>query len=201
MAAENVWRADSDKIMRYTHIGKILIMGSARSGKDSLINLHRFGDAKRKKSLLAMGFYYYLQMINHDNISYQTSIFKLPDSAFRFNNLTNIIYRDTKIFVVVFDLRSDDSLDEAKQKITSVKTHTNFETDSDIYLVGNKFDLVRYRSKEKLMDLQTYILENDLIYYETSITDEKSVNVLFDNMFKSLVKKYLCENFEMLLPI
>ena len=86
--------------------------------------------------------------------------------------------RDCAIALVVFDVTSKDTFEEAKQYIENVKSIRGDE--ALIALIGNKIDLL----KEKSFDTTAsdFAKQSKLLYFEVSAKDGTNVNSMFQTL-------------------
>ena len=88
----------------------------------------------------------------------------------------NLVYYDMcQIVIMLFDLNSEKSFEEAKDWIKVLN-----EIDIKVLLVGNIKDINMKLIKNA--NIQKYALDSKLSYHEISLKEEKGVKELFDKV-------------------
>ena len=169
--------------MDYDKICQILLLGDMAVGKTCLINRYTNGVFK-EEYISTVGFDYYTKQ---EEINNKTVQVKLWDTAGqeRFKTLTPSFLRNAEGVIIVFDVTSQDSFDNVKGWINSIKSNLG-EKIIPIIIVGNKIDMENMRELSK-EDGKKIASENDFKYFETSAKTGKGV----DEAFKEIVNQIL----------
>ena len=169
--------------MDYDKTCQILLLGDMAVGKTCLINRYTNGVFK-EEYISTVGFDYYTKQ---EEINNKTVQVKLWDTAGqeRFKTLTPSFLRNAEGVIIVFDVTSQDSFDNVKGWINSIKSNIG-ENVIPIIIVGNKIDMENLREISK-EDGNKIVSENGFKYFETSAKTGKGV----DEAFKELVNQIL----------
>ncbi|OAF68900.1 hypothetical protein A3Q56_03364 [Intoshia linei] len=119
------------------------------------------------------------------------------NSKYRFRSLTTAFFRDAMGFILIFDLTSEQSLNNIRNWISQLQVHSYCEN-PDIILCGNKSDLTKSRQVSE-ESINRIIEEYGLQYYETSALTGKNIDSVFTKildkimfrMEKSMENKYM----------
>ena len=169
--------------MDYDKTCQILLLGDMAVGKTCLINRYTNGVFK-EEYISTVGFDYYTKQ---EEINNKTVQVKLWDTAGqeRFKTLTPSFLRNAEGVIIVFDVTSQDSFDNVKGWINSIKSNLG-EKIIPIIIVGNKIDMENMREISK-GDGNKTASENGFKYFETSAKTGKGV----DEAFKEIVNQIL----------
>ena len=169
--------------MDYDKICQILLLGDMAVGKTCLINRYTNGVFK-EEYISTVGFDYNLKQ---EEINNKTVLVKLWDTAGqeRFKTLTPSFLRNAEGVIIVFDVTSQDSFDNVKGWINSIKSNLG-EKIIPIIIVGNKIDMENMREISK-EDGKKIASENDFKYFETSA----KTGIGVDEAIKEIVNQIL----------
>ena len=169
--------------MDYDKTCQFLLLGDTEVGKTCLINRYTNG-VFREEYISTVGIDFYTKQ---EEINNKTVQVKLWDTAGqeRFKTLTPSFLRNAEGVIIVFDVTSQDSFDNVKGWINSVKSNIG-ENVIPIIIVGNKIDMENMREISK-EDGNKTASENGFKYFETSAKTGKGV----DEAFKELVNQIL----------
>ena len=169
--------------MDYDKICQILLLGDMAVGKTCLINRYTNGVFK-EEYISTVGFDYYTKQ---EEINNKTVQVKLWDTAGqeRFKTLTPSFLRNAEGVIIVFDVTSQDSFDNVKGWINSIKSNLG-EKIIPIIIVGNKIDMENMREISK-EDGKKIASENDFKYFETSA----KTGIGVDEAIKEIVNQIL----------
>tara|TARA_B110000908_G_scaffold169588_1_gene227036 strand:- start:103 stop:708 length:606 start_codon:yes stop_codon:yes gene_type:complete len=106
----------------------------------------------------------------------------------RYHSLAPLYYRNAVFAIVVYDITSLSSFNEAQCWINEIKIKSDTKV---IALIGNKVDLETNRQVIK-EDIAEYVNDNNLIHLETSAKSGYNIN----NIFIKLSEKYLSLNLD-----
>ena len=169
--------------MDYDKTYQILLLGDTQVGKTCLINRYTNGVFKEEyTSTVGIDFYTKPEEINNKTV--QVKIWDTVGQE-RFRALTPSFLRNAEGVVIVFDVTSQDSFDNVKGWINSIKSNIG-ENVIPIIIVGNKIDMENMREISK-EDGNKTASENGFKYFETSAKTGKGV----DEAFKELVNQIL----------
>jgi len=168
------------------YVVKIGIIGDYSVGKSSIMNTYVYGEERsRHDSTIGVDF-------NHKIVEYQNHKFKLHiwDTAGqeKFKAIVKSYYRDLDVLFFIYDKTNSKSFLNLENWLLEVETLNKKNTIK--FLIGNKKDLknIEYIPENKL---KKFITENDLVYFETSVKDQESINKVFFKLCDLLYQKVL----------
>ena len=169
--------------MDYDKTCQFLLLGDTEVGKTCLINRYTNG-VFREEYISTVGIDFYTKPEEINNKTVQVKIWDTVGQE-RFRALTPSFLRNAEGVVIVFDVTSQESFDNVKGWINSVKSNIG-ENVIPIIIVGNKIDMENLREISK-EDGNKIASENGFKYFETSAKTGKGV----DEAFKELVNQIL----------
>lgn len=169
--------------MDYDKTCQILLLGDMAVGKTCLINRYTNGVFK-EEYISTVGFDYYTKQEEINNKTVQVKIWDTVGQE-RFRALTPSFLRNAEGVVIVFDVTSQDSFDNVKGWINSIKSNLG-EKIIPIIIVGNKIDMENMREISK-EDGKKIASENDFKYFETSA----KTGIGVDEAIKEIVNQIL----------
>ena len=169
--------------MDYDKTCQFLLLGDTEVGKTCLINRYTNG-VFREEYISTVGIDFYTKQEEINNKTVQVKIWDTVGQE-RFRALTTSFLRNAEGVVIVFDVTSQESFDNVKGWINSVKSNIG-ENVIPIIIVGNKIDMENMREISK-EDGNKIVSENGFKYFETSAKTGKGV----DEAFKELVNQIL----------
>ena len=125
--------------MDYDKTCQFLLLGDMAVGKTCLINRYTNGVFK-EEYISTVGFDYYTKQEEINNKTVQVKIWDTVGQE-RFRALTPSFLRNAEGVVIVFDVTSQDSFDNVKGWINSIKSNLG-EKIIPIIIVGNKIDKI-----------------------------------------------------------
>lgn len=155
---------------------KIVVIGDQNSGKTSIVNRYALGTFNSNvQNTIGVEF-------THKILDDETKI-SIWDTAGqeRFRSMSGSFYRGSEVVVFVYDISSRSTFLNLGQWWREYKTYG--ETDSALFLVGNKTDLTRAVTEE---EAKAWAARNNMSYVETSALDGKGVHQLFDKIVGKL---------------
>ena len=166
---------------------KIIIIGSAFTGKTSLLNRcikKKFSDEYN----VTLGADIQFLKVKVGNEYIGLNIWDTAGTE-KFQSIQKIYYLKCYAALVVFDVGSRDTFDSVLSWISFYKENKNRELKELIYLIGNKIDIGDKRevSKEEAEELAKL---HNLKYYETSAKDGTNVDKIFNDIGQELVRIY-----------
>lgn len=158
---------------------KLVLLGDASVGKTSLVG--RFVNNYFNEAVeTTVGAAFSTQSVTTD--SGRIVKFEIWDTAGqeRFKSLAPMYYRNASCAVVVFDLTSELSFVRAKDWVKQLALSNN--PDIVIALAGNKCDIPSSQRQVKPEEIKQLVLEESLVYLETSAKTGNNVQKLFETI-------------------
>ena len=162
--------------MVYTALYKVLIVGDANAGKTSILD--QFTNNNFDGTYIStIGIDFNVKSVTvDDNKTIKLQIWDTCGQE-RFKALTRSYYRNADAVIIVYDITSPKSFDNAKQWIR--ETELFMDSDVLIVLVGNKSDLYETR-KVQYYDGHKLAQEKHLQFFETSAKYDNNIETLFN---------------------
>lgn len=167
---------------------KVVLVGTSGVGKTSLITRYCFDTFHSDlNTTVGIDFMSKKMVIQDKTINLQ---FWDTAGQEKYKWLVPAYIRDCAIALVVFDVTSKDTFEEAKQYIEDVKSLRGDE--ALIALIGNKIDLL----KEKSFDTSAkdFAKQSNLLYFEVSAKDGTNINSMFQTLGENVLP--LSKSFE-----
>lgn len=142
---------------------KLTIIGDVNSGKTLLARNH-VGEEYDGKTTIGVDFLVKRETVNGKQVKLQ-----IYDTAGqeKFNRaLSRVLYRESQIFFIVFDLSRQESFDSCPFWLQQARDHCGVD-DPIMFLVGNKRDLVD-RRRVNAESAASFARANGIEYFETS---------------------------------
>ena len=167
---------------------KIVLIGDEGVGKTSIISRYK-NDTSIENMETSLGASFCGKKIQ---IGDKTVLINIWDTAGqeKYHSISISFYRDAKIVCLVYDITNQDSYVNLKEKW--LKDVQNYgEKNTILAVVGNKLDLYE---KEQVIEEEAreFAKEKNAIFKLTSAQSGAGIN----NLFESLIKKYLSLKFE-----
>jgi len=170
--------------MSPTYLLKTVIVGSGSVGKTSMIIRYSTGSFREHYSpTLGTGFAYKKLKLGDDFATLQ--IWDMGSQDFLERVRANY-YVGTHAVVFMFDLTSNESMNEVLEWKNEVDTHLDNYT---ALLVGNKSDLVMDREISE-EDGKKMAEKLGMDYLETSVKLDKNVNEVFVRTTRNIIKHF-----------
>lgn len=168
---------------------KIVLLGAASAGKTSLV--FRFAhDRFLPNSESTIGAAFVTKSIIINNNEVKLEIWDTGGSE-KYRSLAPMYYRDAAAAIIVFDVTTETSLDDAASWLDELKK--NGPQEVFLALAANKTDLASIR-KISSETIQDFANKNGIkIVYETSALTGSNVIQLFEDVTKQ-VDKFMAEN-------
>ena len=164
---------DVDNILKL----KVCLIGNTNVGKSSILHRINHSDlhsCEKNHPTIGAGF---LSMIT--NIDGHEINFHIWDTAGqeRFESLVPLYFRETKIYMVVFDMNNYDSWKNVDRWIDMINEHSNTNNEDvfAIVLIGNKNDLPSNVPQKEIDD---YITEKGINYTSVSAKTMKTQEIV-----------------------
>ncbi|CAO3619454.1 unnamed protein product [Cunninghamella echinulata] len=119
----------------------------------------------------------------------------------RFRAMTSLYYRGAQAAILVYDITSNESLNEIQSWVEELKKNT--PDDLIIYVVGNKLDRASERevSLDAVKDYVQHVLGSGYSVYEVSAkNDNGEIEEIFLQLAKTLVNQKYEENWKQSCP-
>ena len=160
---------------------KLLIVGDSGVGKTSLLLRYteeRFADNR----IATVGVEYRIKMFDYKNFKIKLQIWDTAGQE-RFHSITHNFFNNTDGILFVYDLTNHNSFEGVKKWINEAKeTASSFQQ----LLIGNKTDLMERDIKDE--ELNQYINENNLEYFEVSAKENKNIGETFNKIVELILK-------------
>lgn len=174
------------------YVVKIGLVGDYAVGKSSLMNTFVKGEEQsRHDSTIGVDF-------NHKILKYENHTFKLHiwDTAGqeKFRAIVKSYYRELNVVLFIYDKTNPESFKNLEKWLLEVETLNKNKKVKII--IGNKKDL----DKDRVIPIKNilkFTKENNLIHMETSVKDQKSVDLVFDKLLEILHEKLLSKDIEL----
>ena len=179
---------------------KLVLVGEKATGKSSLV-LRYVNGYFSKNLVTTLGAAFMTQTLAFDDAIVKFEIWDTGGEE-RFRCLAPMYYRTAQAAVVVYDVTSYNSFEQAQYWISELRDKAN--KDIIIALAGNKVDLCNDVTETEMMEeenniesrqvtremAQIFAKENNLIHYETSAKTGECVHELFLQIAEDLLKKF-----------
>ncbi|KAJ5076558.1 ras-related protein rab-35-like [Anaeramoeba ignava] len=176
--------------MTFHSLFKVVIFGASQVGKTSLIR--KFVDntfQNQDVSTIGVDFRTKDVLVDEKTIRLQLwdtagqEVYRVP--------FTSSIYRNAEAFILVYDLTSEDSIQELEYFFREIEQ--NCSENILIIVAGNKSDLDS-KIKNPEEELMKYTKGQELQHFKTSAKNGSNVNELFHFIAESLFKKSQSQN-------
>ncbi|MHA1397296.1 MAG: Rab family GTPase [Candidatus Heimdallarchaeaceae archaeon] len=168
---------------------KIVLIGDPEVGKTSIRRKY-MGKSFRADYLKTLGADFAAQKVNIDGESVLLTIWDLAGQTI-FHGMRSSFYHGCKCALVVFDVTNPASLEHS---FKWAEEATNYAKNSlqELYLIGNKIDLVENRlvyaeEINKVANEFEKTFNFPVRVYETSALTGENINELFDHMSRKLI--------------
>ncbi|EAY05462.1 small GTP-binding protein, putative [Trichomonas vaginalis G3] len=162
---------------------KIVLVGSAHTGKTSIINRYIYGGfTPHTMPSTQPGFFQ--KKVQNGEGEIQVEIWDTAGQE-QYHALSPMFYRDADGGIVVFDLTDSSSFAKSKQWINEIRAARG--DDCTIFLVGNKSDLQSIRTVT-LETMQNFAKSINVSVYETSAKTGENIELLFNSVVKQISK-------------
>ena len=175
--------------MDYDKTCKILLIGDSCVGKTCLISRYAIG-VFNEEYITTVGFdsRQKEEIINNEKVLVR--IFDTGGQE-RFKSITANYLRNAEGVILVYDVTSNESFENLKFWIESIKNNLGNDDIIPIIIIGNKIDLEDAREINKLV-AEKFAKDNNYKYFETSAKTGEGV----DDAFREIVKQILARNSE-----
>ena len=167
---------------------KIILLGDVSVGKTAIINRYIDGKFDNNYSCTINVQTKTKEISLNQEISAEMTIWDTCGEE-KFRALTRQYYRDTNGILLIFDLNNSKTFLNLKTWLKDIKEVA--PKNVIIILIGNKLDIRRNINKE---DIEKFIDDNFLIYYEISAKNGINVDLAFEKLAREVVEKMREEN-------
>ena len=158
---------------------KCILIGDSRVGKTSIFQ--RFINNNFDYQIpITIGVDFSAKFVNLNNKLFKIQIWDTAGHE-RFNSIIRLYYRDADICIIVFDLNNKISFDNAINKWYNEFIEQN-TWHYKIVLIGNKSDENKYKREVNKYEIDEWINEKKILYFETSALSGYNVNEIFENI-------------------
>ncbi|XP_077287571.1 ras-related protein Rab-4B-like [Arctopsyche grandis] len=168
----------------YEYLFKFLIIGSAATGKSSLLN-NFIGNKFKDDRCHTVGVEFGSKIINIGGKATKLQIWDTAGQE-RFRSVTKSYYRGAAGALLVYDSTSRDSFNALSNWLRDARTLAS--PNIVILLVGNKKDLEQAR-EVTFMEASQFAQENELVFLETSAKTGENVEEAFLKCSKTILAK------------
>ena len=170
---------------------KVILVGNSGVGKTNLINI-LIGQKFQSVALTTSASAYVEKEITIDNNKYYLEIWDTAGQE-KFNALTKVFIKESKIVIFVYDITSKQSFDDIKFWVNMVKEVLD---DNVIFgLAGNKKDLFLNENVTEEEGIQK-AKELGAIFKLTSAKTGHGINELMEKLLIELIKEIKAGKFE-----
>ena len=164
---------------------KIILVGSAKTGKTSLI--HRYcHDIFNSETRPTLGSDYLEKNITRKDMKINLRLWDTAGQD-QFRSLSRLYYKEAHGIVLVYDITNEKSFKDLKLWIGDIKQYGNGLEEK--ILVGNKSDL--YSDQEvSLMDGKKFSAEIESPWCQCSAKTGDGVNLVFNNIIDNIIERY-----------
>lgn len=165
----------------YDYLLKIVLRGSRRVGKQSILN-YLVGELKNQNLYLSNRDFS-IRSIKVDQLSIKIQVWDLALFE-RFRSIIQKLIKQANIIIFIFDLTNEESFEDVTYYIDELKDAAYGKISK--ILVGNKCDLEPSISNDKI---QTRALELGLTYLEISVKTGLNLDLLFEIVCRDYIYK------------
>ena len=178
---------EEDLVIQEKNIYKIIIIGSAFTGKTSL--LQRCIKKKFSEEYhVTLGADFQSYKIKIDDEYICLNIWDTAGTE-KFQSIHKIYYMKSYAAIIVFDVGNRDSFESILTWISFYKKNKSKELKEIMYLVGNKIDIGNKREVSK-EEAEQFAKLNNLKYYEASAKNGDNVEKLFYDLAEEITREY-----------
>ena len=179
---------EKSNINKESYSIKIILLGDVSVGKTAILNRYIDGKFDNNYSCTINVQTKTKEISLNQEISAEMTIWDTCGEE-KFRALTRQYYRDTHGILLIFDLNNGKTFLNLKTWLKDIKEVA--PKNVIIILIGNKLDIRRNINKE---DIEKFIDDNFLIYYEISAKNGINVDLAFEKLAREVVEKMREEN-------
>ncbi|CAH2084719.1 unnamed protein product [Euphydryas editha] len=168
----------------YEYLFKFLVIGSAGTGKSSLLN-NFIGNKFKEDRCHTIGVEFGSKIVNIGGKSAKLQIWDTAGQE-RFRSVTRSYYRGAAGALLVYDITSRDSFNALSNWLRDARTLAS--PNIVILLVGNKKDLDEAR-EVTYTEASQFAQDNELMFLETSAKSGENVEEAFLKCSKTILAK------------
>lgn len=178
---------EEDLIIDEKNKYKIIIIGSASTGKTSLLNrcVKKKFDEEYNVTLGA-DLQYYKVKVGNEYIG--LNIWDTAGTE-KFQSIQKMYYNKSYAALIVFDVGNKETYDSVMNWILFYRENKSQELKEIIYLIGNKIDIGNERRVSR-EEAEEFAKLYNLKYYETSAKDGTNVEKIFQDIGEDIAKTY-----------
>ncbi|KAM0188045.1 hypothetical protein ACHAPA_009737 [Fusarium lateritium] len=167
-------------------ISKVLVLGDSEGGKSNLVSQFAEGvfDANSQPTMGIKPTYKFTQC---NSKTVKAAIWDIAGlERYRWNIMKSSRYHESAGALVVYDVTSRASFENAARWLKEVRDHA--EPDTVAMLVGNKTDL-KLRRVVRTEEGRRFAAENKTLFIETSALDKSQVDKAFLKLLNGIYKQ------------
>ena len=184
----NSFLIDKSNLNKTSYSIKIILLGDVAVGKTAILNRYIDGKFDENYSCTINVQSRKKEISFNQEISIEMSIWDTCGEE-KFRALTRQYYRESNGILLIFDLNNIKTFLNLKTWLKDIKEVA--PKNVIIILIGNKLDIRRNINKE---DIEKFIDDNFLIYYEISAKNGINVDLAFEKLAREVVEKMREEN-------
>ncbi|KIL85834.1 rab other [Fusarium avenaceum] len=172
--------------LAYDYRWKMLVLGDSQGGKSNLVSQFAEGvfDANSQPTMGIKPTYKFTQC---NSKTIKAAIWDIAGlEKYRWNIMKSPRYHESVGALVVYDVTSRESFENAARWLGEVRDHA--EPDTVTMLVGNKTDL-KNRRVVKTEEGRKFARENKTLFVETSALDKSQVDLAFQKLLNGIYKQ------------
>lgn len=174
-----------------TYIFKIILIGDSSTGKTSLIQ--RFVNKTfDDKYLNTIGVDFFMKTVSLNTHQIKLQIWDTAGTE-KYRSISSSYYRGSHAAFIVFDVTNHQSFMNVQIWMESFSKSCNPEHKKNVFLIGNKTDLIEARVV-KQDEAEEFAKSNNLAYWETSAKSGENVEEPFKYIAQYLFDNYSKEN-------
>lgn len=172
-------------IKDYDFLYKLVIVGDTGVGKSSL--LLRFADNQFYENYLAtIGVDFRFKTMNIDGKMVKFQIWDTAGQE-RFRTITSAYYKGSHGILLVYDMTDGQSYEDV-DKFWLQEVDNYAEKDVELYLIGNKSDLVERRAIPAAT-VEEYCKKKKMTHFESSAKEDEKVSDIFIDFARKMMRK------------
>lgn len=174
------------------HKFKVIVLGDPSVGKTS--TLLRFTDDVFIRAYVpTMGLNITHKRFHVNDRAVELVLWDMGGQT-KFGQIRNQFYEGATAFLLLFDLTNPNSFENIPKWYEEVKYHFPILSDLDGYLVGNKNDMLKERSVNRI-DVERLSRILNIKYIETSALTGDNLKYLFTYLARSLINSHRVDKF------
>jgi Ras-related protein Rab-2A len=169
---------------------KFIIIGNSHVGKSNILSRYTNKHYETDHNA-TIGVEFAIKTVTFNKKIYKLQIWDTAGQE-AFRSITRSYYRGAVCCIIVFDVTDRQTFVDVPLWIEELKVQcVNPYFDKCVkILIGNKIDLVSNRDVSKY-EAEEYANMNDMLYYETSVKNQNSIDYCFSNAVAKIDEKIM----------